>query len=159
MTPTEILDAVCEAFGVLRMDLLSARRHRHLADARTAACKILTEVSPLSYPRIGHLLCRDHTTIMHHIKRFEKRLEDPIFRECFAAARDGVNGEVEIPRTEYEKLQRTVEAMRAEIAALRAGTKTLVVYRTIREGSKVRPPTMAELIADQERETREKLHG
>lgn len=161
MTPTDVINAVCEAFGVSRMDLLSQRRHRHLADARIAVSVILRETTPLSYPRIGQLLNRDHTTVLHHLRKLEERLEDPVFRQCFAEARDRVSEEIEIPKTEPTQLERTIEAMREEIAALRAGNQTRVIFRTVyvNNARKARPPTMAELIADQERETREKLHG
>jgi chromosomal replication initiator protein len=64
------LAAVARRFGVTFAELTSKDRHRRLADARHVAAWVLRQYG-LSYPEIGRVLCRDHTTAMHSVRLIE----------------------------------------------------------------------------------------
>lgn len=77
----EIQDAVCEAYGVSRHDLLSQRRQAALVTARHVAMWLSRWHTRLSYPRIGMQFGRegvgmDHTSVMHAVNRIEERMRD-----------------------------------------------------------------------------------
>jgi chromosomal replication initiation ATPase DnaA len=80
-TIRDIQDAVCAAFGVTRLDLLSHRRQAHLAGARQVAMWLARWHTPFSYPEIGRRFDkRDHTTIIHGVSRVAQRMaDDPAF--------------------------------------------------------------------------------
>lgn len=56
-------------------ELTGPHRARRLGDARSFAAFVLYELG-VPYSRIGYLLLRDHTTIMHCVKRFRRALKD-----------------------------------------------------------------------------------
>lgn len=71
-TFAEIVSAVERAFAVEQNDLLSYRREKWIAGARSALCALLRDFTDWSLPEIGRRLGgRDHTTIMHAIRRTE----------------------------------------------------------------------------------------
>jgi chromosomal replication initiator protein len=74
-----IVDAVCEAFGVVRDDLLSSSRAARLAWPRQLAMHLAREHTAESLPAIGrHFGGRSHTTVMYALKRTSERLaRDP----------------------------------------------------------------------------------
>lgn len=65
-----IIDAVCEEFRIAVRDLKGdSRQPAKLISARILACNALHTLMPeLSYPTIGRLLNRDHTTVMYHVQ-------------------------------------------------------------------------------------------
>jgi chromosomal replication initiator protein len=70
-----IVDAVCEAFGVTREDLLSSSRAARLAWPRQLAMHLAREHTDESLPAIGrHFGGRGHTTVMYALKRTSERL-------------------------------------------------------------------------------------
>jgi chromosomal replication initiator protein len=78
-----ITTVVCEHFGVERSDLLSRRRSRHIATPRQVAMYLCRVHLGTSYPRLGELFERDHSTAIHAIGTTEARLQrDAIFQEA-----------------------------------------------------------------------------
>jgi len=72
--------AVCRQFGVTTLDLMSARRGREVARPRQLAMWLARHTTLLSLPDIGRGFGRDHTTVIHAIKRVEELLRtDPDF--------------------------------------------------------------------------------
>lgn len=72
-SPDRILKAVCGHFEVTMADLCSPRRPQALSFARQAAMYLLRERTELSLSEIGGLLGgRDHTTILHGIRKIEE---------------------------------------------------------------------------------------
>lgn len=65
MTPSDVLARVCKARGVALTTLKSKNRHASVVRARQEAMYLLRTHTPLSYPEIGRLLNRDHTTCMY----------------------------------------------------------------------------------------------
>jgi chromosomal replication initiator protein len=77
-----ITTVVCEHFGVERSDLLSRRRSRHIATPRQVAMYLCRIHLGTSYPRLGELFERDHSTAIHAIGTTEARLHrDTAFQE------------------------------------------------------------------------------
>jgi len=75
-SPERILHVVCNHFDVKISDLTSPRRPQALSFARQVAMFLLRERTELSLSEIGSLLGgRDHTTILHGIRKIEKANE------------------------------------------------------------------------------------
>jgi chromosomal replication initiation ATPase DnaA len=72
----DILDLVCEEMGVDKVDLLSKRRTMNLTMPRQI-CSYLAKTTTLrSLPEIGRFLGgRDHTTILHGVRKIERLIE------------------------------------------------------------------------------------
>jgi hypothetical protein len=71
-----IMKEVCEKYGVRLADLKSCRRTRNLVIPRHEVSYRLRMETGLSMPAIGRLLDRDHTTILHGVKAYERRLAE-----------------------------------------------------------------------------------
>jgi chromosomal replication initiator protein len=78
-----ILDETASYFGLTRADLVSKNRSRPLTTARHVAMYLLRECTGLSLIKIGELFDRDHTTVLHGVKKIEMLMRDraPIFRQ------------------------------------------------------------------------------
>lgn len=62
-----IIQETCFEFGITEELLKGQQRKRSLVDARQKCAKRLQETG-MSYPQIGKLMNRDHTSIMHLVK-------------------------------------------------------------------------------------------
>ena len=72
-TAAELVHAVAELHGFTADDLTGPRRFKKLAYARMHAYAVIRTVLGWSYPRIGKMFGdRDHTTVMHGVKRFDE---------------------------------------------------------------------------------------
>lgn len=74
-TPTrikDIEDIICEAANVTREEVYSHDRHKPLVQARHAIWLLLHEHLNYPYAEIARLYSRDHTTIIHGVKRINK---------------------------------------------------------------------------------------
>ena len=82
----DIIDAVARAWGITMFSLLSAERPQRLARPRFAAA-LLLRGRDLSLTVIGRVLRRDHTSILHEIKRARELLaNDPEWAALYRAA-------------------------------------------------------------------------
>lgn len=88
--PLGILIKVGTVFGISTDVIVSHDRHRSIARARFGAMWVFRELGIYSYPEIGRILFRDHTTILHGFRKAEtlretdvefKRLTDHIIEE------------------------------------------------------------------------------
>ncbi len=57
------------AFGIDPDDILAFDRSKSIARARHAVCYVLRKRFDLSYPEIGEIMNRDHSTIMNSVQR------------------------------------------------------------------------------------------
>lgn len=81
-TQREAVRVMANPFGVTVYQVLSERRTQAIVLARHAACHMLRERFGMSYPEIGAVLNRDHSTVMNSIARYRERLwADASFRE------------------------------------------------------------------------------
>lgn len=90
-----VLTAVSLEFGVTLEDLLSERRQAPIAEARQAAMALAQRCLSYSLPKIGRLLRRDHTTVLHGIRCMARRCAaDP----DFAARLDRLAADIHNPK-------------------------------------------------------------
>jgi len=88
-----IVDAVAEAFGVKAYHLHSAGRARPYCRARFACYLLGTDRSKLSLNQIGKHIGRDHTSVLHGIRRARWLYEhDADWRAKFDAAVAALDG-------------------------------------------------------------------
>lgn len=80
MTPiiSEIQIAVCEYYGLSRMDMKSEKKAIIIARPRQVAMYLIRKMTPRTYPEIGRKFGdRDHATVIHGVRRIETlMLED-----------------------------------------------------------------------------------
>jgi chromosomal replication initiator protein len=90
----DIKAAVCQRFGVSSEELVSSARTARLTWPRQAAMYLARELTSQSLPSIGREFGgRDHTTVMHALKRAEKRLSsDPTLRRAVDELRKELAG-------------------------------------------------------------------
>jgi chromosomal replication initiator protein len=69
--PSLIMEETAQHFALSMDDLLSKSRSRPLTTARHVAMYLLRELTGLSLIKIGELFNRDHTTVLHGIKKIE----------------------------------------------------------------------------------------
>jgi len=73
----QIQKAVASHFGFKPVDLKSAKRFKALVHARQIAMYLTRQLTSLSYPDIGDQFGgKDHSTIIHAIRKIEKMLAD-----------------------------------------------------------------------------------
>ena len=75
-TPEAILDAVSSFSRVSVEDLKAKRRKQHQAQARFLAMWLLREVTGMSFPKIGLILGRDHSTVIHGCDLIDSQMRE-----------------------------------------------------------------------------------
>lgn len=79
-----IIESVCKGFGVTREEIFSLSRKRNCSIARQAVIYLLRHIAKKNLKEISHLFKKEHSTIIYHLKSFEKRLnENRTFRMQF----------------------------------------------------------------------------
>lgn len=72
-----IQNLVCEEFNISYIDLLSPRRDKKFVRPRHLAMWLCRTMTMASFPQIGRAFYnRDHTTIMHAVKKVEGLLKE-----------------------------------------------------------------------------------
>ena len=72
----EIQKKVAHHFNIKIADMFSARRSRQIARPRQIAMYLAKNLTSMSYPEIGKRFGnRDHTTIMHAVRKVEDLME------------------------------------------------------------------------------------
>ena len=66
-----IIKAVSEYYGVSIDDIMSDKRPKEIAETRQITMYLLREILGLSHLKIGKILNKDHTTVMHGIKKVD----------------------------------------------------------------------------------------
>ena len=78
----EIQQKVADKYGIRVSEMQSKRRERTVARPRQVAMYLAKALTPRSLPEIGRKFDRDHTTVIHAVKKVEEMMaEDPSFRE------------------------------------------------------------------------------
>ncbi len=68
-----VIALVCKELGLLREDLLTKRRFKHLVRARWIAQYVARQVCGASYSALGRAFGgQDHTTVMHGVRAVEE---------------------------------------------------------------------------------------
>ena len=69
----EILEIIAEECGVNVNDVMKKVRKSELVKARHMYSAILRKYYGFSYPKIGEIMDKDHTTIIHSVDTFRNR--------------------------------------------------------------------------------------
>lgn len=78
-TSKDVIESVAETYRVNPADLLGRKRNREIAFPRQVAMYLLREETGLSLDDVGQELGgRDHTTVMHALKKIESALETDV---------------------------------------------------------------------------------
>ena len=86
-----IMRAACAHFGVTLLDMQSHRRSKHINRPRQIAAYLANQLTSQSLPQIGRRMERDHTTIVHSIRRIETlRASDPQIDDAVRAISDAL---------------------------------------------------------------------
>lgn len=89
MTPKQIIDKVAKFYDLTSKDLLGKSREARIKTPRQIAMYLMSEEIGLSTVRIGNEFSKDHTTIMHGIKKIKNDLKlDFGLREQIANIRE-----------------------------------------------------------------------
>lgn len=79
-----IIEAVCKGFGVTKEEIFSLSRKRNCSIARQAVIYLLRHMGKKNIKEISHILKKEHSTIIYHLKSFERKLnENRAFRMQF----------------------------------------------------------------------------
>ena len=74
--PENILQAVCDYFGLEHKDLMSGRRQRTISLARSVAMFLVRKTAKLSFPEIGSRMGkRNHSTVISACRRIERAVQ------------------------------------------------------------------------------------
>lgn len=67
-----IIEAAGREFGISVRQILSERRQRDVVEARHVAMWLARELTWRSYPAVGRIFRRDHTSVIHAISRVDE---------------------------------------------------------------------------------------
>jgi len=80
---TIIVQEVCTEFRLTPTQLYSKSRQVRIAFGRMIAMYLCRRVTKASLPRIGDVFYRDHTTVLHAIRRIESTMiKRPMFKKA-----------------------------------------------------------------------------
>jgi chromosomal replication initiator protein len=86
--------AVCQQFAIRPSELLSRRRTQQVAVPRQLAMYLCRRLTGASYPQIGELFGRDHSTVMHAAGATERRRKtDAAFHATIEELERRIRGE------------------------------------------------------------------
>ncbi len=74
VTIDKIFAAVWRKYDIKKEDLTGARRSRDIAQVRHVTIYLIRKITEMSYPNIGKIFNRDHTTILASYQMIEKKL-------------------------------------------------------------------------------------
>lgn len=85
LDPRRVISTFCQITGYTRAELRSDRRALAISRARHLLFYLLREFCQhMSYTRIGEIMNRDHTSVMHGVRRAGARLEvEPAYKELY----------------------------------------------------------------------------
>jgi chromosomal replication initiator protein len=80
VTVEKIFSIVNEKYGVSKDELAGPKRNKDIAAARHICIFLIRELTEMSFPNIGKLLERDHTTVMSSYNNSFTRYQlEPMF--------------------------------------------------------------------------------
>ncbi len=81
VTPVSIIDYCARFFNITVDELKSDNRKKDISSARQITMFVIREITGLSFPKIGALFGKDHSTAMYAIKSIEEKIStDPLFK-------------------------------------------------------------------------------
>ena len=80
VTVDKIFSAITDRYGVSREDMVGKKREKAIAEARHISVYLIREITEMSFPNIGKLYDRDHTTILSSYQKISRQVKtDPVF--------------------------------------------------------------------------------
>ena len=80
VTIDKIFAAVYKKFDISREDLVGKKRTKEIAKARHVAIYLIRDITEMSYPNIGKIFDRDHTTVLSSLEVVGKNITtDPLY--------------------------------------------------------------------------------
>jgi chromosomal replication initiator protein len=73
-TVDKIFSAVYNKYGVSKEEIKGKKRVKNIMWARQVAIYLIREITELSYPNIGEIVDKDHTTVMHSYEQVNKKI-------------------------------------------------------------------------------------
>lgn len=70
-----IQHAVARRFNIAAIELSSRRRTKAVVQPRQVAMFLAKDLTLASYPEIGRKFCKDHTTVLHAVRRIAARID------------------------------------------------------------------------------------
>jgi len=67
---------IAARYSISAEHLRGERRHQKIADIRMIGYWCYRELTELSFPQIGRVFNRDHSTVLHGCKRVDKLIRD-----------------------------------------------------------------------------------
>jgi chromosomal replication initiator protein len=91
-----VIKIVSHFCGVAQPDLIGSDRTQHVAMVRQVAMYLARRHSSLSYPELGAVFRRDHSSIIHGVKAIEQRVQaQPAFAKFLAQLESAIRNENE----------------------------------------------------------------
>ena len=85
LSPVKVARRVAQEFGLTLAALRSSRRSQALVVPRQCAMWLCRRLCNTSYPQLGDLFARRHSSVLHSIRKLENRLpQDPSLRQRLA---------------------------------------------------------------------------
>lgn len=147
----DILDVVCSRYGVRPEEIKSPRRKAELKTPRQIAMYLSDRLAQRSLPQIGAAFLRDHSTVLHGVRKIEAMLEeDAALRatvgelEIEALAIAGLRAQGVLPQRAAidafllaEKIVRSGDrfAIQVSVEETRALAEALLAQRSAQEAS------------------------
>lgn len=69
-----VIHATAQVSGVTVREILATDRHARVAHPRQIAMALCREIPGASFPQIGRVFHRDHSTVMHAVDAVRKRM-------------------------------------------------------------------------------------
>jgi chromosomal replication initiator protein len=80
VTIDKIFAAVFKKYNIPKEELTGKKQSKEIATARHVANYLIREITEMSFPNVGKIFGRDHTTAISSIKKVQKMIvTDPIF--------------------------------------------------------------------------------
>jgi chromosomal replication initiator protein len=76
VTVDKIFASIFKKYNIHREDILGTRRTKDITFARHVSIYLIRSITEMSYPNIGKMFNRDHTTIMSSYESVKKRMQD-----------------------------------------------------------------------------------
>jgi chromosomal replication initiator protein len=94
VTPVgRVIEIVGKFYGVAQADLLGDGRTQHLSMVRHITMYLARTYCQLSYPELGTVFGRDHSTVIHAVKLIERRVQaQPAFAKFLTRLEDTIRG-------------------------------------------------------------------
>ena len=89
---TDKTEAIVDKYGTTVAEVIGVSRFRHVVNARREVVRLFREVTGWSYPALGGLFNRDHTSIIYLVNGKKKKAAHDDKKDAAAKARKKLPG-------------------------------------------------------------------